>query len=1104
MSVVATVLMGCRAAGPLVDPSVTLSPPGGATRTIDFTTDEGTGMSMDVSPDGRWIVFDLLGHLYRVPIDGGDAEALTQSSGPALNFHPAYSPDGSRIAFASDRNGQLAIWTIAADGSDPRVLHADPNVRFIQPTWAPDGKSIVAVRLVRTPGRGWHRQNRSLYRLPLESGEPQALIDERLTQPDAPAFAPDGKSLYYQVSYSIDEGLGMLTAGHRIVRLDLETGSTTNVRSGGPGEPSPEYREALRRGGYSIDVAGDEPAALTPKVSPDGKYLAFAREMPGETFEWRGHRMRPRTALWVRDLATGDERVLVPEATKDLSQTNAQYAYRAFPGYAWTPDSKGLVLTLGGKIARADLATGTVTPIPFTARVLRTVAEPVRGTVTIDDDSLEVRFLQWPASSTDGKRLAFVAVGRIWVMDLPNGTPRPLLEPSPGMQLTPTWSPDGGSLAFTTWNTDDRGHLWVVSAQGGTPRRVTNDPGEYLGPVWSPDGKSLAVTKGPGPDGNAWNGWVRRNGWTLVALPAAGGTARTLAPTAAWARAAGTPNGRIAFPFQQNPTLAAYELYRPFPRQEALDQVVRVQSVGWAGGEVSTHAILPARREHGNTPNLSPDGKWLAFDGMHDIYLSSIPEGDSAPEIETNPNVPTEGRTRIGEWGGLYPRWRNPSVLEFVSGSRYVSYDLATRQTTSVPIRLRVPRPKPAGSIALVGAKIITVDSQRVIDHGIVLVRGARIACLGDCDTTGASRVIDVRGKTIIPGLVDLHAHHTSETGEVIPNRRSESALDLAFGVTTIVDPATSSGAAFPLAELIEAGRIVGPRTLSSGETVISHGTAWGDVKEIESLEDARLHVNKRADWGAVTIKNYRQPGRRQHQWLAQAARERGISLTSEGGPLYLDVGYAIDGQSGWEHFIADLPIYRDATTFFGKAGLVYSPTVIVAGLPHGSMQYFRPRQALLQDARTRRFMPYPTLAAKVKSSPMSEIEDMSFPILAEGVADIVRAGGYVAIGEHGEQIGYGSHWELWAYATGLTPLEALKIATYDGAYFIGADQEIGSLRVGKLADLVVLNSDPMADIKNSADIAMVMKGGRLYDAATLDEVWPETTSYGRIPWPTR
>jgi hypothetical protein len=814
--------------------------------------------------------------------------------------------------------------------------------------------------------------------------------------------------------------------------------------------------------------------------------------------------MRPRTALWVRDLASGEERALVPEATKDLSQVNAQYAYRSFPGYGWTPDSKAIVLTLGGKIAKVDLASGAVAPIPFTARVRRTVAEPVRGTVTIDDDSLEVRFVQWPASSPDGKRLAFVAVGRVWIMDLPNGNPRPLRDPpNSGVELTPAWSPDGSSLAFTSWNVDDRGHLWVVASQGGTPRRVTREPGEYLGPVWSPDGKTLAVTRGPGPTTNSWNGWDQRNGWTLVAIPTAGGPARQLAPTAAWGRAGIAPNGRLEFPYQANPAMANYELYRPFPHQDALDQVFQIQSVAWSGGSVQTHAQLPARREHGNTPSLSPDGKWLAFDGMHDIYVSSIPEGDSAPKIETNPNVATEGRTRVGQWGGLYPHWRDSTLLEFVSGARYVSYDLTTRQATSIPIRLRVARAKPVGAIALVGAKIITIDSQQVIDRGTIVVRGARIACIGTCDTAGVNRVLDLSGKTIIPGLVDLHAHHTSETGEVIPNRRSESALDLAFGVTTIVDPATSSGAAFPLAELIEAGRMVGPRTFSSAETVISHGIAWGDVKEIESYEDAKLHVDKRADWGAVTIKNYRQPGRRQHQWLARAARERGISLTSEGGPLYLDVGYAIDGQSGWEHLIADLPIYKDASTFFGKAGLVYSPTLIVAGLPSGSMQYFRPRQKLLEDARTRRFMPYPTLAAKVRASPMSEIEDMAFPILAEGVADIVRAGGYAAIGEHGEQMGYGSHWELWAYATGLTPLEALKIATYDGAYFIGAHRELGSLKAGKLADLVILNADPMADIHNSADVAMVMKAGRLYQAGTLDEVWPTPTPYGRIPWPT-
>ncbi len=1102
---VLAVLAACRAGGPAIDSSVTLDPPGGKTRVIDFTTDEGTGISIDVSPDGRWIAFDLLGQVYQVPIDGGKAVALTQNSGPALNFHPAFSPDGSRIAFASDRNGQLAIWTIRADGSDPTLVHGDPATRFIQPTWAPDGKSIVAVRLYRTPGRGWHRQNRTLYRLPLDGGAPTPLIDERLTQPDAPAFSPDGKSLYYQVSYSIGEGLGMLTAGHRIVRLDLESGATANVRAGGSGEPSAEYREALRAGTYAEDVSGDEPAGLTPEVSPDGRYLAFAREMPDETFEWRGHKMRPRTALWIRDLASGEERNLVPEATKDLSQTNAQYAYRAFPGYGWTPDSKAIVLTLGGKIAKVDLATGAVVPIPFTARVLRTVAEPVRGSLRFDDDSLDVRFLQWPASSPDGTRLAFVAVGRIWTMDLPNGSPKALLDAAaPAVQLTPAWSPDGRDIAFTTWTVDDRGHLWVVSAQGGPPRRVSREPGEYLGPVWSADGKSLAVTRGPGPDANTWNGWDRRNGWTLVALPAAGGPARSLAPTAAWARAGSAPNGRLSYPFQENPTFAAGELYRPFPHDDALKQVVRVRSVDWAGAGIGLHAELPPRREHGNTPALSPDGRWLAFDAMHDIYLAPIVEADAIAKIETNPNVPAPGRIRLGEWGGLYPRWRTPTIVEFVSGTRYLTHDLATGKTESISIRLRVPRPTPTGSVALVGAKIITIDSQQVIDRGTIVVRGARLACIGACDTTGVDRVIDVTGKTIIPGLVDLHAHHTSETGEVIPNRRSESALDLAFGVTTIVDPATSSGSAFPLAELIEAGGMVGPRTFSSAETVISHGIAWGDVKEIETLDDARLHVNKRADWGAATIKNYRQPGRRQHQWLVQAARDRGISLTSEGGPLFLDVGYAIDGQSGWEHFIADLPIYQDAATFFGRAGLVYSPTVIVAGVPHGAMQYFRPRQRLLEDPRTRRFMPFPTVTAKVRASPMSEIEEMAFPILAEGVADIVKAGGYAAIGEHGEQVGFGSHWELWAYATGLTPLEALKIATFDGAYFIGAHRDIGSLRAGKLADLVILNADPTVAIQNSANVAMVMKAGRLYDASTLDEIWPTPTPFGRIPWPTK
>jgi len=1087
-----------------VDPSVTLAPPGGKTRVVDFTTDEGTGMSVSVSPDGSWLAFDLLGHVYRMPASGGQAVALTQNSGPALNFHPAISPDGTQIAFTSDRNGQLNIWVMDADGTNPRLVHGDSDTRYLQPAWDPDGKSVVAVRLFRSPGRSWHRQNRTLYRLPIGGGDPVALIDERLTQPDAPAFSPDGKQLYFQVSYSIGEGLGMLTAGHRILRRDNTTGTLENVRLDSPAEPTPEFRAALNSGGYAQGV-GDEPAVTTPKVSPDGKWLAFSKELLNETFEWRGHQVRPATALWLRNLETGDERQLLARATKDLTRSNTQYAYRAFPGYDWTPDSRSIILTVGGKIQRLDVASGALAPIPFTARVLRTLAEPVRGQVTIDDDSLRVKFIQWPAGSPDGKRLLFTAVGRLWVMELPNGTPRALTtDMLPAFQLAGAWSPDGASIAFTTWDDSARGQLWIVAAAGGAPRRVSTVPGEYLGPVWSPDGAAIAVSRGPGPGKSSWNPWNEVAGWEVARFPAAGGApvtvARDLVP---WTLAGIGVNGGLTFATQPTALAGSPLATKPFPDASFLANRVRVRRASWDGTLDSASLDFPVRRGRGNTPSWSPDGTWVAFDAAHVIYASSTSSATAAQAIEPDPNVEATTRTIVGEWGGLYPRWRDAGTLEFSSGNRYITWSPATRKATAIDVRLTIPKPRPDGVVALVGAKIVSLDSAGVIERGTILVKGARIACIGTCDTTGVSRVIHLEGKTIIPGLVDLHAHHTDEESGIVPQHRPASSLDMAYGVTTVVDPATTSESAFPLAELTEAGLVMGPNTFSSGEFVISHGIAWGDYEEIRTLDDAREHVNKRAQWGAVTIKNYRQPGRRQHQWLAMAARERGISLTSEGGPLALDVGYAIDGQTGWEHMIADVPLYKDATTFFGKAGLVYSPTLMVAGLPNGSMQYFRPRADLMNEPRTRRFMPYDELAARVASSKPTPIEDVVFPIMAEGVADIVRAGGYAAIGEHGEQTGIGSHWELWAYATGLTPLEALKIATWDGAYFIGAHEEIGSIRVGKRADLAILDADPLVDIHNSSKVSLVMRGGRLFETATLDEVWPGKARYGRLPWPT-
>lgn len=1080
--------------------TVTLMPPQGATRTVDFETEEGTEMSVSVAPDGRTLVFDLLAHLYRLPLEGGDAELLTGAAGPALNFHPAFSPDGRRIAFISDRRGQNNVWVMNADGSDPRPVLLDPETRFTSPAWAPDGRSLVAVRAYPTPGRGWHRQTTELWRLPLDGGEPTRLLGGRIMHYDGPAFSADGRSLFFHVSYSTGDGLGLVTAGHRIQRLDLETGQVENVRSGEPAELRPEYVAALRATGYAADVSIDPPAAVMPAPSPDGRRIAFALEEPDSAFAYRGHEFRPRTGLYVRELDTGAERLLLAPITKDLSQINAQYGYRIVPAHAWTPDGRFIVVSGMGKLHRVEVATGAVAPIPFRARVTRTLGEQPRSRPVIDDDGFDVRFIQWPAGSPDGRRLAFVAVGRLWVMDLPGGAPRAVANPVPGaVQLTPAWSPDGLELAFATWHDRDRGHLWRVGPDGTAPVRVSDRAAEYFRPVWSADGRRVIVTMAAGPP-SSWNDWNRAQGWEAVSFAREGGAPSVHAAVGALNAVHPLGDG-FTFQYQEEPALAA-GLYVPYPPESALRQEIRVRVVTPADPRGRDLARFPPRRDRGAEPVVSPDGRWVAYQADKLIFVSELPRAeDSVPFFPTDPGRAVPGRRLVGRIGGAYPTWRDATTLQFASGNRYVTYDVSTGRVTETPVRLRVPRPTPAGSIALAGARIITMDSAGVIEAGTVVVRGARIACVGRCDTTGVDRVLDLRGRTILPGLVDVHAHHTSEPSGVVPPRRPASALDLAYGVTVALDPSASSSAAFPLAEMIDAGVVTGPRTFSTAETIITPGYGFGDHLVLASLDDALYEVGRRADWGAISIKNFRQGRRQQNQWIVEAGRRLGITVTGEGGPLFFDVGLAIDGQTGWEHMIASLPIFDDAAQFFGGAGMVYSPTVIVAGHVHGAKEYFRPSQGLLTDPKYGRFMPRAELLRRHEGARAIPKRDFSFPLVAEGLAAIVRAGGYGAIGEHGEQPGIGSHWEIWAYAEALEPLEALRVATRHGAYFLGLDRELGSLAPGKLADLVVLNANPLANIRNTTDIALVMKGGRLYDDDTLDEIWPDARPFGPIPW---
>jgi imidazolonepropionase-like amidohydrolase len=383
-----------------------------------------------------------------------------------------------------------------------------------------------------------------------------------------------------------------------------------------------------------------------------------------------------------------------------------------------------------------------------------------------------------------------------------------------------------------------------------------------------------------------------------------------------------------------------------------------------------------------------------------------------------------------------------------------------------------------------------------VIERGDILVTNNRIAQVGTAIAAppGAT-VIDVAGKTIIPGLVDVHAH--PKTGrEMAPDQEWSIAANLAYGVTTTRNP---SGTRWNVAwgELIDAGEMVGSRIYATGFPLTSNNTP------IRSYDDALNVVRRYKGQGVNSLKQYLQPRRIQRQWILQAAIAEGINATNEGAAdLKADITMAIDGYTALEHSIGQVPLYKDVATVMADSRIAYTPTLVVAyGAPAGD-GFWRARTDLDKDPKAAYFTPTELLTRQARRRPLIIEEDYNFPAIARGVRDIVRAGGRAGLGSHGQQDGIGAHWELWMLQSGdMTPLEALRIATRYGAESIGYGNDLGSIEPGKLADLVVLNSNPLEDIRRSTDIQWVLKGGEMYEGRTLDRVWPSARAFPRPYW---
>ncbi len=1058
----------------------------GTTRDIDFTTSEGTWMAPDLSPDGSWIVFDLLGHIYRLPAAGGEATVLTQNSGVALNFQPRISPDGRTIAFITDRRGQYNLWVMNADGSNPRAVFSDLNATAFEPAWTPDGQFIIVRKGGRGGGEGAPAPG-GLWMYHKDGGQGVALVGAGTGgnngAPQWPSVSGDGKHLYYQVSMNV-EGGEPLGGTRQVRRFTFKDGERVDITAGETGSAA---AARFSSGG-----------AAAPEVSPDGRWLAFARHIPDGTLSFKGHEFGPRTALWLRDLRTGAERLLMDPIEPMIGSGSKTIGI--LPRYVWARDGRSILITQGGKLRRVDVASGNVSTIPFNARVRRTLSQMARKEFRITDDPLEVKFFRWPSISADGKTLAFQAVGRVYVQDGAKGTPRRLTAaPFAPLEFAPAWSPDGRWISFVTWDDTGRGHVWKVPSTGGMPQRLTRDPGDYTDPVWSTDSRAVIVARGEGA--TARGRTMTHNVWfDVVRVDANAG-------------AAGDTGVTIAMINRPSGTAISGEARRQLPRP-SVGPEGRVfwpeekAAVGGARGGVSLLSVKldgSDRQEHLSFPNAdeilpSPDGRYVAFQEGDNVYVAPLAWGGIG--AETQRIEKRRGQfpvTALSRDGGLFPRWRDANTLEFSSGNTFFVHHLDNGRTDTTTLALSVPRDVPTGSVALTNARIITLNKRQVIERGTIVVRGSRIACAGNCPTAGVDRVINANGKTIIPGIIDMHSHHYREWRGMRPRHDFEQAIYLAYGVTTTLDVSMYSQNMFPTAELIEAGEMVGPRGFSTGDNITAGDAARAN--EITNPRDALAMVRKMANWGAVSIKQYAQPRRDQRQWMAEASRQVGMNETSEGGFFFENLGFIMDGQTGWEHAFSEVPMYSDGAKFLGKAGATYSPTLVVAGPGAWSIEYWFQESDVWRDAKQRRWFPWRALVPHTRVRTLRPKTDYAWPLIAQAMADIIAEGGWGALGSHGEHHGLAPHWELWMGASALGNHGALEVASMHGARFLGADKDLGSLEVGKIADLVVLNGNPLQNIRATADAQYVMKGGRLYDAMSLDELWPRQVPFGPHYW---
>lgn len=1035
--------------------------PPGTYKETEFMTNEGTWMNLDVSPDGKTLIFDMLGDIYMVPSQGGEAKVIRQ--GLAWEVQPRFSPDGKKISFTSDAGGGDNIWIMNADGTDPKQITKEDFRLLNNAVWTPDGQYLIARKhftAERSAGAG------EIWMYHISGGAGIGLTKRKNDQQDCgePFVDPSGRYVYYsedmspggRFEYNKDPNKQIYV----IKRYDREKGETETV-VGGPG------------------------GAFRPVVSHDGKKLAYVK------------RVRTKTVLYIYDLETGEQMPIYDDLAKD--QQEAWALFGVYTNFNFSPDDKQIYIWAKGWLFRINIEDQAVKQIPILVKAKHRIYDAVKVENQVFTDKFNAKAIRNLVTSPDNKFVVFNAAGYLWKKSLPNGVCERLTN-SKDFEFEPAFSPDGKELVYVTWNDSTTGTVQKYNLVSKSSKAITIKKGIYRNPSFSPDASKVVFLK---EDGNDHQGFTYCND-----------------PGIYWISA----NGSDA----QNPHLISKEGEFPIFNKDGSRVFYQTggylfgalekgfHSVDLSGNEKRTHFTS----KYTNRFVPSPDNKWIAFNELHKAYVAVFPESGKSIDLSSTTNsVPVAQLTKDA---GINLHWSNDSKkINWTLGDQYFSNEIVDRfkflkgenqelkalDSVGLNLDLQIKTDVPNDVLAFTNVKVITMNKKNeIIENATVVVENNKIKSIGvegQVSVPSNAKLFDMTGKVMMPGLVDVHAHLGTFRYGISPQKHWQYWANLAYGVTTTHDPSSNTEMVFSQSEMIKAGYMVGPRVYSTG--IILYG-ADGDFKApINSLEDALSALRRTKAFGAFSVKSYNQPRRDQRQQVIEAARELGMMVVPEGGSHFQhNMSMIADGHTGIEHNIPVGQLYIDVVNFWKKSKTAYTPTLIVDYGAVSGEYYWYQKHNVWEEDKLLRYTPRAVIDSRSRHRTIIPEEEYQngHILTSQSVNLLADSGVKINLGAHGQLQGLGAHWEMWMLAQGgMSNMNVLRSATINGAEYIGMDKEIGSVEEGKLADLIILDKDPLEDIQNTKTVRNTIINGRIYDTWTMNQIGTNRVYRSKFYW---